>query len=186
MQKARRHPRLSSGLRPLVGARFQVLFTPLFTVLFTFPSRYLSTIGLSGVFSLAGWCRRIQTGFLRSRPTQDNPTDPKPSGTGLSPSAVHFPRCFPSALNQFNGVLQPRMCRDTYGLGCSAFARHYLRNHSCFLFLRVLRCFSSPGSPPLRDTLRVQGGLPHSDTCGSARLCRSPQFFAACHVLLRL
>ena len=31
------------------------------------------------------------------------------------------------------------------GLGCSAFARHYLRNHYCFLFLRVLRCFTSPG-----------------------------------------
>ena len=31
------------------------------------------------------------------------------------------------------------------GLGFSAFARHYLRNHYCFLFLRVLRCFSSPG-----------------------------------------
>ena len=33
------------------------------------------------------------------------------------------------------------------GLGSCAFARHYLRNHFCFLFLRVLRCFSSPGSP---------------------------------------
>ena len=33
------------------------------------------------------------------------------------------------------------------GLGCSDFARHYSRNHFCFLFLRVLRCFSSPGSP---------------------------------------
>ena len=32
------------------------------------------------------------------------------------------------------------------GLGSCAFARHYLRNHFCFLFLRVLRCFSSPGS----------------------------------------
>ena len=31
------------------------------------------------------------------------------------------------------------------GLGCSAFARHYWRNHCCFLFLRVLRCFTSPG-----------------------------------------
>ena len=31
------------------------------------------------------------------------------------------------------------------GLGCSAFARHYLRNHYCFLFLQVLRCFSSLG-----------------------------------------
>jgi hypothetical protein len=31
------------------------------------------------------------------------------------------------------------------GLDCSAFARHYLRNHCCFLFLRLLRCFTSPG-----------------------------------------
>ena len=34
------------------------------------------------------------------------------------------------------------------GLGCSVFARRYLRNRVFFLFLRVLRCFSSPGSPP--------------------------------------
>ena len=34
------------------------------------------------------------------------------------------------------------------GLGSSAFARRYLRNHCCFLFLRLLRCFSSPGSLP--------------------------------------
>ena len=31
--------------------------------------------------------------------------------------------------------------------GWSVFARHYSRNRSYFLFLRVLRCFSSPGSP---------------------------------------
>ena len=46
-------------------------------------------------------------------------------------------------------VLQPRRCLDTAGLGCCAFARHYLRNHCCFLFLRVLRCFSSRVSPAL-------------------------------------
>ena len=40
-------------------------------MLFTFPSRYLFTIGLSGVFSLTGWSRPLQTGFLVSRPTQD-------------------------------------------------------------------------------------------------------------------
>ena len=34
------------------------------------------------------------------------------------------------------------------GLGCSLFAHHYLGNHNCFLFLRLLRCFSSPGLPP--------------------------------------
>ena len=30
-------------------------------------------------------------------------------------------------------------------MGFSAFARHYLRNHYCFLLLQVLRCFSSLG-----------------------------------------
>ena len=30
------------------------------------------------------------------------------------------------------------------------------------------------------------GGLPHSDICGSHRMCRSPQLFAAYHVLHRL
>ena len=41
-------------------------------------------------------------------------------------------------------VLLPRQCLNIIGLGCSAFARHYWRNHCYFLFLRVLRCFSSP------------------------------------------
>ena len=67
MQKARRRP---FGLRPLVNERFQVLFHSLRGVLPTFPSQYWSTIGLLGVFSLAGWSPRIQTGFHVSRPTQ--------------------------------------------------------------------------------------------------------------------
>ena len=48
MQKVRRHGFLRlplSPLRLLVGIRFQVYFTPLLGVLFTFPSRYLFTIG---------------------------------------------------------------------------------------------------------------------------------------------
>ena len=36
------------------------------------------------------------------------------------------------------------------GLDSSAFARHYLRNHCCFLFLRLLRCFTSPGFALMR------------------------------------
>ena len=47
-------------------------------------------------------------------------------------------------------VLQPRYCLNNTGLGSSAFARHYLRNHCYFLLLWVLRCFSSPRSPLLR------------------------------------
>ena len=67
-------------------------------------------------------------------------------------------------------------------------ARHYLRNHCYFLFLRVLRCFSSPGSPTA--SMRCDGitsiGFPHSDIRGSRGICPSPRLFAACHVLLRL
>ena len=68
MQKARRHFLRSSDRLQAHGFRFS--FTPLSAVLFTFPSRYLSTIGLPGVLSLGGWCRRFRTGFLRPRPTQ--------------------------------------------------------------------------------------------------------------------
>ena len=45
-------------------------------------------------------------------------------------------------------VLQPRCGRNPIGLGSSHFDRHYSGNHYCFLLLRVLRCFSSPGSLP--------------------------------------
>ena len=94
MQKARRH-HAEAWLRPLVGARFQGLFTPLLGVLFTFPSRYWFTIGLSGVFSLSGWCRQIQTGFLRSRPTQDTRPLVHCSCTRLSLSAAYLSRVLP-------------------------------------------------------------------------------------------
>ena len=40
-------------------------------------------------------------------------------------------------------LLQPRHCRNNTGLGSFPFARHYSGNRSFFLFLQVLRCFSS-------------------------------------------
>ena len=52
-----------------------------------------------------------------------------------------------STCRRLAGPTTPGAARDRPGLGYCAFARHYLRNHSYFLFLRVLRCFSSPGSP---------------------------------------
>ena len=42
---------------------------------------------------------------------------------------------------------EPQSARHS-GLASSAFARRYLRNRFFFLFLRLLRCFSSPSSPP--------------------------------------
>ena len=59
------------------------------------------------------------------------------------------------------------------------------------LFLRVIRCFTSPSSP-LRSYLFTarcpgipQGGFPHSDICGSQPYHDSPQLFAVVHVLPR-
>ena len=44
------------------------------------------------------------------------------------------------------GPATPASPCGSSGLGSSDFARHYFRNHGCFLFLRVLRWFTSPGS----------------------------------------
>ena len=103
---------------------------------------------------------------------------------------------FQSASSSTHGpilqVLQPRYGRDHIGLGYSPFARHYLGNHYCFLFLRVLRCFSSPGLPSKayvfsqRLTSLQLAGLPHSEICGLLLVCSSPQLIAAYHVLHRL
>jgi hypothetical protein len=84
-------------------------------------------------------------------------------------------------------ALQPQTCRNMTGLGSSHFARHYSGNHYYFLFLRVLRCFSSPGSPPIARIIPLHGiGLSHSETCGSIPICGSPQLIAAYCVLHRL
>ena len=67
--------------------------------------------------------------------------------TGLSPSMGELSRSFRFIVCFRVAVLQPRPCRNRTGLGFSPFARHYWGNHSCFLFLQVLRCFSSLRSP---------------------------------------
>ena len=79
-----------------------------------------------------------------------------------------------------------------HGLGSSPFARRYLGNRYFFLFLRLLRCFSSPGHLlygylfTIRYIHITVCGFPHSDICGSKVICTSPQLIAACRVLLRL
>ena len=92
MQKARRHH--IAWLRPLVGVRFQVLFTRVLPVLFTFPSQYLFTIGLSGVFSLGRWYCRIQREFLWFPPTQDTARPVSFTLTWLSHSVADLPMSF--------------------------------------------------------------------------------------------
>ena len=107
--------------------------------------------------------------------------------TGLSPSVDELSRSFQFLDKSSCELLQPRRRRNVDGLGSSPFDRHYSGNRSFFLFLGVLRCFSSPRSLHLMMVHGLQPcGLPHSDISGSVPVCRSPELFAAYHVLLRL
>ena len=96
-----------------------------------------------------------------------------------------------NSLNQFCSP-NPRWISSP-GLGSSYFARHYFRNRVFFLFLWVLRCFSSPRSPPIHYFTHVWINqlfswleFPHSDIHGLLNICFSPWLFAAYHVFLRL
>jgi hypothetical protein len=48
--------------------------------------------------------------------------------------------------DDYCGPATPLSPFESNGLGCSDFARHYFRNHGCFLFLQVLRWFTSLSS----------------------------------------
>ena len=112
----------------------------------------------------------------------------KAARKGLSPAAAARSSAFRSPSRTDLAVLQPRRRRNACGLGFSPFARRYWGNHCCFLFLRVLRCFSSPRWPPALGGMSSlqDDGLSHSEIRGSKAACASPRLFAACRVLRRL
>ena len=96
-------------------------------------------------------------------------------------------------LNLYNTVFCPNSeSITTLGLASSAFARHYLRNLSWFLFLALLRCFSSGGSPHIpMDSVYDNQTLLWLDcsirkSADIAPTYGSPQLIAVSHVLLRL
>ena len=68
------------------------------------------------------------------------------SHTGLSPALAGFPKTI-LLMESVDSAVRTPWCSH-HGLGSSGFARRYSRNRCFFLFLRLLRCFSSPGSPP--------------------------------------
>ena len=114
-------------------------------MLFTFPSRYWFTIGLLRVFSLGGWARRIHTGFLVSRATQDSATLQMASCTGLSPSAEELSRTFHSpSVVRCRSPTTPLMPCDISGLGSSPVARHYWGNHILFSLPTGTKMFQFP------------------------------------------
>src|SRR5882672_12054350 len=85
---------------------------------------------------------------------------PRYSGTDFESRSFSFTRLsrsmapLPRGLQLTTGLvtlllsaLQPPLDRNPLGLGCCDFARHYFRNRGFFLFLQVLRWFTSLSSP---------------------------------------
>ena len=114
MQKVRGH---SEELPLFVGMRFQELFHSPLGVLFTFPSRYLFTIGQQVVLSLGGWSPQIPPGFHVSEGTQEFHWLTLAfvyGGITLSPAASQLlPLAF---VNTVVWLLQPHPKKGWFGL----------------------------------------------------------------------
>ena len=99
--------------------------------------------------------------------------------TGLSPPLARLSMRFRFSCCRPMAALQPRPCRNRTGLGCSPFARRYSGNRFCFLLLRVLRCFSSPGLPPDCSGYRANSAVGCPIRTPTDRwLCAPPRSFS--------
>ena len=131
-------------LPQLVNTGFQVLFHSPPGVLFTFPSQYYALSVTKEYLALGGgppdfpqgstclavlWIPLAGYRFL----IQD-----------FHPLWSDFPDCSDNDSPHISWSVTPECTHS--GLGSSDFARRYFRNRCFFLFLRLLRCFSSPGS----------------------------------------
>ena len=95
-----------------------------------------------------------------SRSTLDTALSLLPSLTGLSPFTAGLSSTVLLGSWISHAVRTP-VCTHT-GLGSFHFARRYFENRVFFLFLRLLRCFSSPGSLPYVMDWRMDDWSPSS------------------------
>jgi hypothetical protein len=200
LQKARSHitnkSKPSFTLLRLVGTRFQVLFHdpspgrfspfPHGTCSLSVIREYLGLPGGPGRFTrdftgpvLLGKHPMKTTEFRLPDYHRLRSTIPDRSTT------LKFSDFTSGQADQIQMLPQPhtrnaRRLSHAHGLASSPFAHHYSGNHCCFLFLRVLRCFTSPRyhQPPYQFRRRQHpmtgAGLPHSETPGSTLGCQLP------------
>jgi hypothetical protein len=191
-----RTPKDSSKLLRLVGTRFQVLFhdpSPGHFSPFPHGTRALSVI--REYLGLPGGPGRFTQDFsgpvLLGIPSNSRQGFAYPALTvyGSPSQSFRLPHRFITVRRSGSSskrVPRPRTCNacrlsHTPGLASSAFAHHYSRNHCCFLFLRVLRCFTSPRyhQPPYtfkrRQHHMTGARFPHSDIPGSTSGWRLPE-----------
>jgi hypothetical protein len=142
--------------------RFQVLFHSPPGVLFIIPSRYYPLSVTREYLGLPGGPGRFTanstSSLLLGETVHDtrsvfaygalthygDPFQKSSTNTTHMPSQI---RQNPHDDTPQHRIRNPCRVSHEHGLASSAFARHYSRNHGCFLFQWVLRCFTSPRSP---------------------------------------
>ena len=142
-------------------------------VLFTFPSQYWFAIGLLPVFSLAGWSRRIHTGFHVSRATQDATGPRLSSCTGLSPSMIELSRTFHSTdCLPRRGPTTPRRPEPPW-FGLFPVRSPLLGESLLFSLPAGTKMFQFPAfaSRIAGMTALQTAGLSHSEIPGSTAIC---------------
>ena len=144
LQKVRGSP--YKGVPQLVNTGFQVLFHSPPGVLFTFPSQYYALSVTKEYLALRGGPRSFHQGFsclnvlwillclLGFRIRGFHSVSP------VFPVPFYYPQ-------RITFAVRTPQCTHR-GLGSYHFARRYFGNRCFFLFLWLLRCFSSPGSLP--------------------------------------
>ena len=136
----------------LVDTGFQVLFHSPPGVLFTFPSQYYALSVTEEYLALGGGPPCFPQGFPCPVVLWILPVRSKFRLRGFHPLWLAFPKPFGYLLLSLMQSTTP-LCMHN-GLGSFPFARRYSGNRCFFLFLRVLRCFSSPRSPRYAMYLR--------------------------------
>jgi hypothetical protein len=112
-------------------------------VLFTFPSRYLFTIGRQLVFSLTQWSASIHTRLHLYRVTQDSSRRALVFGYGpFTLYGAIFHSLLLTSTLPYRGPTTPAV---NCWFGLFRFRSPLLTESFHFLFLRLLRCFTSPG-----------------------------------------
>ena len=112
-------------------------------MLFTFPSRYLFTIGRQLVFSLTPWSAWIHAKLHLHRVTQEFPRRARVFGYGsLTLYGAIFHSLHLTVALPHRAPTTPPASR---WFGLLRFRSPLLTESILFLFLRLLRCFTSPG-----------------------------------------
>ncbi len=184
MQKARRHP--TNGLRPLVSARFQVLFHSSIRSAF-----HLSLTVLVHYRSL----RSIQP--YRMVPAGSHRISRVPRYSGY---CQIYNRYVYGTITLFDKTFQNSSTCDyillyspttpilpkQYRFGLFPFRSPLLGESLLISFPPGTQMFQFSGFASFRMLMLHINGLPHSDIFGLTVICTYSKLFAACHVLHRL